>query len=160
LNHKSDLGGVTLDIKDSETIDQEVKRMQKIKHTYPDLKYCIQKYLKGGHEIIIGAKEEKDLGHIVIFGSGGIYAEVYRDISFQISPISKSEAEAMVKSIKKYPILSGIRGQKGVDLQGLITIIQRVSQLVTDFPEIKEMDLNPVMAFENKIFTVDARIKI
>ncbi|MGD9201418.1 MAG: acetate--CoA ligase family protein [Chitinispirillia bacterium] len=160
--HKSDRGGVSLNIKDSDAIDHEVKRMQEKFNINcsSDMKFCIQQYLKGGSEIILGAKEEKGLGHIIIFGSGGIYSEVYRDVAFGISPVSGSEAEAMVKSVKIYPILSGIRGQKGVDLQGLITIIQRVSQLVTDFPEIREMDLNPVMAYKDKIFTVDARIKI
>ncbi len=111
-------------------------------------------------EVIVGAKSEGDLGHLVMFGMGGIYVEVLEDVVFKLSPVTEVEAKEMLSSIKMAPILKGVRGEKGVDEAALVEIIRRFSQLVTDLPMIQEMDLNPVMAFEDKAFVVDARIII
>ena len=95
-----------------------------------------------------------------MFGIGGIFVEVLKDVIFKITPVTNLEAEDMLSSIKAAPLLNGIRGEKGVNKDGVIEIIQRTSQLITDFPMIQEMDLNPIIAYEDKVLAVDARIKI
>ena len=91
---------------------------------------------------------------------GGIYVEVFKDVAFKLSPVTDVEAEEMLSSLKAAPLLKGVRGEKGVDRKRLIEVIQRVSQLVTDIPEIREMDLNPIIAYEDSIFVVDARMSL
>ncbi len=108
----------------------------------------------------MGAKAEVGLGHAVMFGLGGIYVEIMKDVVFNLTPVASGEAKEMLSSIKGSALLEGVRGQKGVDQAKLIEIIQRLSQLLTDLPAIQEMDLNPLMAFEDKVFVVDARISI
>ncbi len=95
-----------------------------------------------------------------MFGVGGIFVEVFKDVIFKIAPVTNVEAQEMLSSIKAYALLEGIRGEKGVNKNSVIEIIQRISQLVTDFPIIQEMDINPIMAFEDNNIVVDARIKI
>ena len=108
----------------------------------------------------MGAKAEEGLGHVVMFGLGGIYVEIMKDVVFNLTPVSSGEAKEMLASIKGSALLEGVRGQKGVDQAKLIEIIQRLSQLLTDLPAIQEMDLNPLMAFEDQVFAVDARIAL
>jgi len=95
-----------------------------------------------------------------MFGIGGIYVEVLKDVVFKISPVTEVEAGEMLSSIKMAKLLDGVRGEKGINKEKVIEIIQRISQLVEDFPQIQEMDLNPIMAFETNVFVVDARIRI
>ena len=157
--HKSDMGGVALNLVDSSAVKDAVSNMQE-KLSAGDLNFFVQKFMPGGLEVIMGAKAEEGLGHMVMFGLGGIFVEVLKDVIFNLTPVTTAEAEAMLQSIKGAPLLEGIRGQTGVDRQKLIEIILRLSQLVTDLPEIKEMDLNPVMAVEDGAFAVDARITV
>jgi len=157
--HKSDVGGVAVNLKDKNEIRIAVEKMQK-KFDAKDLKFFIQKYLRGGRELIVGAKAESGLGHLIMFGIGGIFVEVLKDVIFKIAPVTSVEIEDMFSSIKAAPLLKGIRGEKGVDLDGVIEIIQRTSMLITDFPVIQEMDLNPIIALEYQVLAVDARIKI
>jgi acetyltransferase len=124
------------------------------------LKFFVQKFMPGGQEVIVGAKAEPGLGHMVMFGLGGVNVELFKDVSFEITPVSDSEAKQMLSSIKAYPLLSGFRGAKGVDQEKLSEVIERISQLVTDLPAIQEMDLNPIIAYEDTICVVDARISI
>ena len=95
-----------------------------------------------------------------MFGLGGIYVEIMKDVVFNLTPVSSGEAKEMLSAIKGSALLEGVRGQKGVDQAKLIEIIQRLSQLLTDLPAIQEMDLNPLMAFEDQVLVVDARISI
>jgi acetyltransferase len=159
LVHKSDMGGVMLNIKNTEEVKETIEIMQK-KFNYPDLSFFIQQFLPGGKELIAGVSTKPELGHLIMFGVGGIYVEVLNDVAFKIAPVTKLEATEMISSIKASKLLDGVRGEKGVHKQGVIEIILRISQLVTDFPEIKEMDLNPILAFEDKVVVADARIKI
>jgi acetyltransferase len=124
------------------------------------LNFLVQKFLPGGRELIVGASASRGLGHLVMFGLGGIHVEVLRDVLFKIAPVTRVEAEEMLTGLKAARLLDGLRGQKGVDKTAVVELIQRVSQLVTDLPMIQEMDLNPVMAFENGVFAVDGRIRI
>jgi acetyl coenzyme A synthetase (ADP forming)-like protein len=157
--HKSDVGGVAINLKDRNEVRITVEKMQN-KFDEANLQFFVQKYMPGGRELIVGAKAEPGLGHLIMFGIGGIFVEVLKDVIFKIAPVTNVEAQDMITSIKTAPLLDGIRGEKGVNKDGVIEIIQRTSQLITDFPMIQEMDLNPIIAYEDKILAVDARIKI
>ncbi len=157
--HKSDSGGVVLNLKNSEELKVAANVMAE-KFNSDDLKFFVQKFLPGGKEVIIGATSERGLGHLIMFGMGGIFVELLKDVAFCLTPVSQPEAEEMTESIKTAKILKGFRGDKGADIPKLIETIQRISQLVTENPQISEMDLNPVAAFENTVFVVDARIKL
>jgi acetyltransferase len=155
--HKSETGGVLVNLTDGDAVRRAVERITET-HRKHDLKFFIQKYLPGGKEVIIGAKADEELGHLIMCGMGGIYVEVFKDVVFKLSPVTDVEAENMLSSLKAAPLLDGVRGEKGVDRKKLAEIIQRASRLVADVPEIREMDLNPLVAFENGVFVVDARI--
>jgi acetyltransferase len=157
--HKSDMGGVAVDLQVGKAVRAAVEKMQQ-NFTADDLRFFIQKYLPGGLELIMGAKAEEGLGHAVMFGLGGIYVEIMKDVVFNLTPVSSGEAKEMLSAIKGASLLEGVRGQKGVDQAKLIEIIQRLSQLLVDLPAIQEMDLNPLMAFEDQVVVVDARISI
>ncbi len=159
LVHKSDMGGVAINLKNANEVQTVVKDMER-KFDAKDLKFFVQKFLPGGRELITGVSAERDLGHLIMFGIGGIYVEVLKDVVFKIAPVTELEANEMLTSINANKLLDGVRGEKGIYKKGVIEIIQRLSQLVTDFALIKEMDLNPIMAFEDSVFVVDARIKI
>ncbi len=159
LVHKSDMGGVAINLKNADDVRAVVEKM-KNKFNAPDLKFFIQKFLPGGRELIAGVSVKKDLGHLIMFGIGGIYVEVLKDVVFKIAPVTEVEANEMLSKIKTAKLLDGVRGEKGIHKASVIEIIQRLSQLVCDLPMIEEMDLNPIMAFEDKAFVVDARIKI
>lgn len=158
LVHKSDLGGVAINIKNNEEVRQTVENMKK-KFDALDLKFFIQKFLPGGKELIAGVSAQKDLDHLIMFGAGGIYVEVIKDVVFKLAPVTELEASEMLSSIKTSKILDGVRGENGINKKSVIEIIQRLSQLVMDFPEIQEVDMNPIMAFQDKAFVVDARIR-
>lgn len=157
--HKSDMGGVALNLQDGSAVRSTVERMRKT-FKAEDLRFFVQKYVPGGREVIVGAKAEKGLGHLVMFGIGGIYVEILKDVVFKIVPVTTVEAREMLSSLKMTPLLKGVRGEAGVDEQALIEIIERLSQLVTELPMIQELDLNPVVAFEDRAFVVDARVRI
>ena len=157
--HKSDMGGVAVDLADGAAVRAAVENMQQT-FSADDLRFFVQKFVPGGLELIMGAKAEEGLGHALMFGLGGIYVEIMKDVVFNLTPVSSGEAREMLSSIKGAALLEGVRGQKGVDQAKLMEIIQRLSQLLTDLPDIAEMDLNPLMAFEDKVFAVDARIAL
>ncbi|MGB9440368.1 MAG: acetate--CoA ligase family protein [Desulfobacterales bacterium] len=157
--HKSDMGGVAVDLKDADAVRAAVEKMQQ-RFSADDPSFFVQKYLPGGLELIMGAKAEEGLGHAVMFGLGGIFVEIMKDVVFNLTPVSAGEAGQMLAAIKGASMLEGVRGQKGVNQNLLIEIIQRLSQLLTDLPEIQEMDLNPLIAFEDQVVAVDARISI
>jgi acetyltransferase len=160
LDHKSDMGGVAINLRDADSVGAAVEDMQTRLGGTRKLNFLVQKFLPGGRELIIGASTSRGLGHLVMFGLGGIYVETLKDVVFKIAPVTRVEAEEMLSAIKTSALLDGLRGQKGVDKKAVVGIIQRVSQLLTDHPEIQEMDLNPVMAFEDGVFAVDGRIRI
>ena len=157
--HKSDIRGVALDLPDGRAVRDAV---EKIRETtgLPGLKFLVQKCLPAGREVIVGAKAEDGLGHLVMFGLGGIHVEVLKDTVFKLSPVTTTEAEEMANGLKASVLLDGVRGEKGVDKEGLIELIGRISQLVNDVPAIREMDLNPVIAYEDCVVAVDARMSL
>ena len=154
--HKSDVGGVVLNVSDDNTLALEFTRMMKIKETTAIL---LQPMLKGT-EIFIGAKREKKFGAVIMCGLGGIFIEVMKDISSALAPVTKIEAEEMIKGLKSYKIIQGVRGKEGVNEPLFNEIIRRVSALCTIAPEIMEMDINPLLANSKTITAVDMRIRI
>ena len=157
--HKSDMGGVVINLKSAKEVNEAGNRM-KDKFGDKNLKFLVQKFMPGGKELIAGVSTKPGLGHLVMFGLGGIYVEVLKDVVFKIAPVTQLEASEMLSSIKAAKLLDGVRGEKGINKEMIIEIIQRVSKLVTDFPMITEMDMNPIIAVNDKVFVVDARIKI
>jgi len=111
-------------------------------------------------EIIVGAKADDDAGHLVMAGLGGVYVDIFKDINFKLAPVTAAEAEVMLSSLKAASLLGEVRGEKAVNREAVIEIIQRVSQLVTDLPAIAEMDLNPVLATVSGCVVVDAVIHL
>ena len=160
IDHKSDMGGVAINLKDANSVRATVEDMQSRLGKFGALKFFVQKFLPGGRELIIGAAAERELGHLVMFGLGGIYVEVLKDVVFKIAPVTHLEASEMLAGIKTAALLDGVRGEKGIDKEAVINLIQRVSQLLTDLPMIQEMDMNPIMAFADGVFAVDGRIRI
>ncbi len=155
--HKSDVGGVHVNVKNSaevRTICQEMKNTFSV----PDLKFFLQEFLTDSKELIVGVKKEEGLGHLLMFGMGGIMVEVFKDVIFKIAPISNIDALEMIENIKSSMLLNDFRGKKGIDKVALVEILQRISLLVTHFPEIKELDMNPIFANQHRICAVDARI--
>jgi len=155
--HKSDVGGVVLNLKNGLAVKSALREMQN-NIAQPDLEFMIQKYHSNGKELIIGVKAEKGVGHLIMFGMGGIIVEVLKDVVFKLLPITNIDAKDMLAKIKTTALLDEYRGKPGVDKEKIVEIIQRISQLVTDFPAIKELDINPVLAFSDKAIVVDARI--
>ncbi len=154
--HKSDVGGVALNIRTPEHLALEFDRMMAIKDATGVM---VQKMLKGT-ELFIGAKYEERFGHVVLCGLGGIFVEVLKDVSSGLAPLSYGEAFSMIHSLRGYKILKGTRGQQGINEQKYAEIIVRLSTLLRFATEIKEIDINPLLADENEVVAVDARILI
>ncbi|MBR6046988.1 MAG: acetate--CoA ligase family protein [Bacteroidaceae bacterium] len=154
--HKSDVGGVALNIRSKEHLALEFDRMMRIR----DAKAVMVQKMLQGTELFIGAKYESRFGHVVLCGLGGIFVEVLKDVSSGLAPLSMSEAESMIHSLKAYKILRGTRGQKGINERRYQEIIVKLSTLLRFATEIKELDINPLLADENEVTAVDARIWI
>nr|WP_320060159.1 acetate--CoA ligase family protein [uncultured Bacteroides sp.] len=154
--HKSDVGGVALNVKSEEYLALEFDRMMSI----PDAKAVMVQPMLKGTELFIGAKYEEKFGHVVLCGLGGIFVEVLKDVSSGLAPLSYEEAYSMIHSLRAYKIIQGTRGQKGVNEDKFAEIIVRLSTLLRFATEIKEMDINPLLATEKNVVAVDARIRI
>jgi len=160
--HKSDAGGVKLNIQSTEEALRAYREIiENVKRNVPGAKIegvLIQKMIPEGVETIIGATFTPQFGHAIMFGLGGIFVEVMRDVTFNILPISREEVKEMIESINGRGILEGVRGRAPVDKEALVNILLSISSLLKDHPEIVELDLNPVIALENGAFAVDARM--
>ncbi|MBA7659442.1 hypothetical protein ES703_67422 [subsurface metagenome] len=160
--HKSDVGGVEVNLKDADQVRAGFANiMNRVSGAVRGAALqgvLVCKQADEGLEVIIGALDDAVFGPIIMFGLGGIYAEVLKDVSFRAAPLRRRDAEEMIREIKAYPILKGVRGQTGCDIDKLIDLLLNVSDMVIDRPEIKELDLNPVRIYENNILVLDARI--
>ena len=155
--HKSDVGGVTLNVSDLSTVQREFRRMMLIKETTAVL---MQSQLTGT-QLFVGAKrEEGGFGHTILCGLGGIFIEVLKDVSYGLSPLSQEEAQMMIQQLRSYPLIQGIRGQEGVDEIVFCDVIRKVSALCQAAPEIAEMDINPLLGTAKYVTAVDARVRI
>ncbi len=160
--HKTELGGVILDLRDEKEIQKGFSNLKK-KIEKKNLPFCgvvVQKMIKGGVETVLGMSTDPIFGPLIMFGLGGINVEILKDVSFKVQPLTDQDAQEMIKSLKGYPLLTGFRGSKPVDIQELQTCLLKLSQLVTDFPVIDQIDINPFIVSETKENTkaVDARI--
>ena len=154
--HKSDVGGVTLNVRDIETVGKEFDRLMAIKDTY-----AVEMYpMLDGTEVYIGAIRDAKFGHQVFFGLGGIFIEVLKDVQSSLVPISAAEAKEALTKLRGYKILQGVRGQQPVNVDVYAEQIARVAALVMAAPEIAEMDLNPLLGNPKNVVAVDARIRI
>ncbi|MCX7880457.1 MAG: acetate--CoA ligase family protein [Ignavibacteria bacterium] len=156
LLHKSESGGVRLNIRSQEEAEQTFEELMQIEGAQA---VEIQQMLDG-IELFFGVKYEHGYGHLIVFGLGGIFVEILRDVASMLAPLSLEEARQLVSSIKGYPILKGARRTQPVDEEKVVEILLRLSELIEIVPEIQELDLNPAIAFGDKIFVVDARIKV
>jgi len=154
--HKSDVGGVVLNVKDDKTVAREFARMMQIQDTTAIL---LQPMLSGT-QIFAGAKAEPKFGHMILCGLGGIFIEVLKDVQTALSPVSMVEATDMIQGLKSYKIIQGVRGQEGVNEGAFADAIVRLSALCEAAPEIAEMDINPLLGNANGVVAVDARIRI
>lgn len=164
--HKTEAGAVKLDLRDRESVLDAWRDLEAVLEAAGEQARAagvlVQRMWTGGRETIVGMTMEPRFGPILMFGLGGVYVEVQRDVSFRVQPVSTVDAKEMVRSLRGFPILEGVRGQKGVDLERLCEVIERVSQLVGDHPEIQEMDINPLLAFPPGVsaMAVDARFRV
>jgi len=157
ISHKSDVGGVVLHI---DSLKKAEEAYDKVMSLNPGNRtgVFLQKMISGGKEVILGAKRDSSFGPVVLFGLGGIYVEVLKETSLRVAPINRSEAEEMISELRGARILKGMRGEQPSDIEAIIEMLLRLSQLMVDFPEIEGIDINPLMALEKGAIAVDARI--
>lgn len=160
--HKSDVGGVKVNINTKEQLIYNYREM--VSHIVKDNPECniegvfVCKQVDEALELIIGSTVDDIFGKVIMFGLGGIFTEVLKDVTFRVCPINKEEALEMVKEIRGYEILKGVRGKQTLDIESLCDLLVKVSNLVYEKDEIKELDLNPVRLFSDKVIVLDARI--
>ena len=162
IPHKSDVGGVALNVSREEVRTTYNKIISRIKKAVPDAKIdgiLVQQMAPAGHEAIVGLKKDEQFGHALMFGLGGIFVEVYRDVSFRVVPIEKREALEMISEIKEYPILKGIRGRKPADIEAIADVLVSVSEMA-EKENIIELDINPLIVSESGAIAVDARAMV
>lgn len=160
--HKTDVGGVVLNLDSDEKVAAAYNHiMDNVKNRKPDAKILgvlIEEMVKGGHEVIIGGLRDNVFGPVVMFGGvGGIYVELFQDVSFRLAPLDKSTAIEMIKETRGYRILQGYRSIPPGDIDSLAELIVKVSEIMNDHPEIVELDLNPVRVFSNRVVVLDAK---
>ena len=164
LTHKSDVGGVRLGLEsaaDTKTAFEDI--VAAVKEAQPDARIegvAVQKMAPTGTEVIVGMSKDPQFGPVMMFGLGGIFVEVLKDVAFRIVPLEPKDASQMIREIKGFPVLEGVRGQLPADLAALEKLVFKVSEFVEAHPEIDELDLNPVVAYSDGALAVDARIVI
>jgi len=160
--HKSDVGGVVAGIRTREEVGAAYRKiLASVKEKAPDAKVIgilLEAMAAPATEVIIGSTKDAQFGPVLMFGLGGIFVEVLKDVTFRVAPITQSDAMEMITEVKGYQVLKGQRGQPAADVNKLVDILLRVSDLLVDHPEIKELDLNPVIVYADGAKTVDARI--
>lgn len=164
--HKTDVGGVKIGIKNKQELrDSFDDIIWEAKRYMPNAKILgviLQEFISAKREVILGMNKDPQFGPLLMFGLGGIYVEALKDVSFRVAPITESEAWEMISEIKSFPLLRGIRGEKSADIDSIVDSLLRLSQLVTDFPNILEMDINPLMVYDKgkRSVATDVRISL
>jgi len=160
--HKSDAGGVILNLNNIFEVRSAYQTIldnaKKYNTEAKILGVLVQEMAPQSTEVIVGAIKDPQFGQTLMFGLGGIFVELLSDVAFMIAPITREEAYEMITKVKAYPLLKGYRKKSKADIEAIIRVLLNVSKLVIDYPEIKELDLNPIMAYEKGAKTVDARI--
>lgn len=164
VTHKSDVGGVRVSLESPADVKAAFDEIiASVKQHQPDARIegvAVQKMAAQGTEVIIGVSKDPQFGPVVMFGLGGIFVEVLKDVAFRIIPLEERDAKQIVREIKGFAVLEGIRGQPAADLGALEGLILKVSQFIEAHPEIEELDLNPVFAYPDGCIAVDARIVV
>jgi acetyltransferase len=163
VTHKSDVGGVRLDLADGAAVEAAAEDMlARVRPLDPEARLVVQARVAGGTEVIVGASADPKFGPLLMFGLGGIFVEILKDVTFRVHPISDVDARDMLEGIKGFPILRGARGHAPVDLDVLVEVLQRLNHLLAEFPEIQEFDINPLLAGATRASSaaVDARFGI
>ena len=162
ISHKSDVGGIILDINSEEEVKNAYRdMMDTVKLKVPDARIdgvMLQKMAEPGIEVIIGVKLDPQFGHVIMFGLGGIFVEIYRDVSFRVTPVNSEMARDMILEIKGSPILMGVRGRSSADINAIINVIVKLSEMLEKNPDIVELDINPLIVYEKNVVAVDARM--
>ena len=162
ISHKTDVGGVKLGLANKKQVGEAYRDiMATVRPKMPQARLegvSVQKMARPGVEVIIGMAKDPQFGPFLMFGLGGIWVEVLKDVAFRIVPINRWDAQEMIKEIKGYPLLQGYRGQEPTNIPLLEDTLLKVSYFVEHHPEIKEMDINPLFAYKNGVVAVDARI--
>jgi acyl-CoA synthetase (NDP forming) len=160
--HKSDSGGVKLSLNNTTEVKKAYDEIiKKVRKAYPGAVVhgvSVQKMARPGTEVIIGTSKDPQFGPVIMFGLGGIFVELLKDVSFRVIPVERRDAQEMIQEIKGYPLLQGFRGAEPASISSLVQTILNISRLVEENPQIKELELNPVFAYRNKAVAVDARI--
>ncbi|MCL5075791.1 MAG: acetate--CoA ligase family protein [Chloroflexi bacterium] len=156
--HKTDIGGVKLNLRNKNELEQAYRDLkQAVERVDPTAEVIVQKMAESGTEVIVGMSTEAQFGPILMFGLGGIFTEILKDVCFRLIPITPQDAAEMITAIRAYPLLRGYRGV-AADLAAISDILLKVSQLATDYPQISELDLNPIVIYETGALVLDARI--
>jgi acetyltransferase len=160
--HKTDVGGVHVNVRTPEEAEDAFTDITaNARHIMRDAfikGVMVYEMVKGGKEVILGVTYDRTFGHMIMFGLGGIYVEVLKDVSFRIIPVARRDAAAMINEIRTAGLLRGARGERPADLDAIATNIVNLSCLVNDFPEIQELDINPLLVMEKGAVALDARI--
>lgn len=160
--HKSDVGGVITGIGGNEQLGQAYERMlASVRKNVPGAEIggvIVQKQLPKGVEAVVGGLRNPQFGPVIMFGLGGIYVEVFKDVSFRLAPLDKEEALRQVRETKVYKLLQGVRGEQPCDIDALCDLIVNTGRLITEYPEIAELDFNPVFCYPDGCSVVDARL--
>ncbi len=162
ISHKSDVGGVAVGLESAEALAAALETMQqRIAEAAPRARiegFAVQHHAPAGTEVIVGGTRDPQFGPVVMFGLGGVFVEVLKDVAFRLAPLTPRDARLAVREIRGFPILAGVRGQPPVDLGAIEEILLRVSDLMVAHPDIAELDLNPVIAYPDGAIAVDARV--
>jgi len=160
--HKSDVGGVVVNLRDAkgvrEAYQQIMKSIKKHNAKAEIVGILVQEMAPSSTEVIVGAVKDPQFGPAMMFGLGGVFVEVLKDVTFRIAPINEDEAREMISEVKAYPLLKGYRNQPPADIDAIVRILMNASRLVTEHEEIRELDLNPIIVYEKGAKTVDARM--
>ena len=160
--HKTDSGGVKLSLKNVSEVKKAYHEiLEAVGKQYPDAVIhgvSVQKMVRPGTEVIVGTSKDPQFGPVIMFGLGGIFVEVLKDVAFRVIPIDRRDAQEMVKEIKGYPLLQGYRGKEPANVPALVEMILKISNLIHKNPQIKELELNPIFAYKDSAVAVDARI--
>jgi acyl-CoA synthetase (NDP forming) len=162
ITHKSDVGGVKLGLKNAAEVGRAYGEiMDSVRHKEPQATVygvSVQRMARPGVEVIMGMTKDAQFGAVLMFGLGGVFVEVLKDVSFRIVPIVRRDARQMIEEIKGYAVLKGYRGQEPANITALEEMLLKLSQFVESHPEIRELDLNPIFAYSDGALVVDARI--
>ena len=158
ITHKSDVGGVVVDIENDDAAQAAFEALGNVAAGKDFRGVVIYPLIRDAQEVLLGLSRDPQFGPVVAFGLGGIYTEVWHDVSLRVAPVDRAEAERMIREIKSFPVLQGVRGQPPRDLDTLADVLVNFSRLPFRYPEIEELDLNPVFLFAEGLVVGDVRV--